>query len=58
LYPKNKEELDRKVATARASLGEEAFAEAWQQGRAMTIEQAIEYALQEQQQQDKDSPAE
>jgi predicted ATPase/DNA-binding CsgD family transcriptional regulator len=34
-----------RVAAARARLGEEAFAAAWAEGRAMTPEQAIEYAL-------------
>jgi predicted ATPase/DNA-binding CsgD family transcriptional regulator len=36
------------VATARAGLGEEAFEEAWAQGRTMTPEEAIGYALQPQ----------
>jgi len=58
LPPKEKEELDRNVALMRASLGEEAFAAAWEQGQAMTIEQAIEYALQEDQQGSKERPAE
>ncbi|HZT42719.1 MAG TPA: tetratricopeptide repeat protein [Chthonomonadaceae bacterium] len=58
LPPKEKEEVDRKVATARASLGEEAFASAWEQGQAMTFEQAIEYALQENPQESKGRPAE
>jgi len=31
--------------TTRAQLGEEAFAAAWEAGRAMTLEQAIEEAL-------------
>jgi predicted ATPase/DNA-binding SARP family transcriptional activator/DNA-binding CsgD family transcriptional regulator len=35
----------RGVATARAGLGEEDFAAAWAEGRAMTVEQAVEYAL-------------
>jgi predicted ATPase/class 3 adenylate cyclase len=35
------------VAVARAALGEEAFAAAWAEGRAMTVEQAIAYALDE-----------
>src|SRR5436853_427788 len=38
---------DRAVAAARAALGEEAFAAAWAEGRAMTLEQAIAFALQE-----------
>ncbi len=33
------------MATARAQLSEEAFAAAWAAGRAMTLEQAIAYAL-------------
>jgi predicted ATPase/DNA-binding CsgD family transcriptional regulator len=34
-----------RVTAARARLGEEAFEAAWAEGRAMTSEQAIEYAL-------------
>jgi predicted ATPase len=33
------------LATARAALGESGFAAAWAEGQAMTLEQAIEYAL-------------
>lgn len=40
-------DYDHGVAVAQAQLGEEAFAAAWAQGRAMTPEQAIEYALEE-----------
>ncbi|MGQ0604706.1 MAG: ATP-binding protein, partial [Anaerolineales bacterium] len=36
---------DQYVATAREQLGEAAFAKAWAAGRAMTMEQAIEFAL-------------
>jgi DNA-binding CsgD family transcriptional regulator/tetratricopeptide (TPR) repeat protein len=36
---------DHHTATARARLGEAAFAAAWAGGQAMTLEQAIEYAL-------------
>jgi tetratricopeptide (TPR) repeat protein len=36
---------DRAVASARAQLGEEAFEQAMQEGRAMSVEQAIHYAL-------------
>jgi predicted ATPase/class 3 adenylate cyclase len=36
---------DRNLAAARAVLGEEAFAEAWADGQALTLEKAIEYAL-------------
>jgi predicted ATPase/Tfp pilus assembly protein PilF len=40
---------DRRIASARASLGNDAaFDLAWREGQAMTLEQALEYALQEQ----------
>ena len=35
------------LAAARAALGEAAFTGAWQKGKEMTLEQAVEYALQE-----------
>jgi tetratricopeptide (TPR) repeat protein len=35
----------RTLSTARSRLGEAAFQEAWERGRAMTFEQAIAYAL-------------
>ena len=37
----------RTVSDARGALGEEAFAAAWAEGGAMTLEQAIAYALEE-----------
>jgi hypothetical protein len=40
-------DLERAVTAARAQLGEEAFAAAWAEGRAMTLEQAIAYTLEE-----------
>jgi hypothetical protein len=40
------QEFERMVETARAALGEEAFAVARDEGRAMTVEQAVAYALQ------------
>ena len=40
-------EFDTVLARCRAALGEEAFAEAVEQGRAMTMEQAITFALEE-----------
>lgn len=46
LRPVDRSDVERDVADARAALGEEAFAAAWAQGRAMTLEQAVEYALQ------------
>ena len=33
--------------TARTQLGEEAFATAWEQGGALTLDQAISYALED-----------
>jgi tetratricopeptide (TPR) repeat protein len=38
-------EYEQRVASARVALGDAAFATAWAEGRAMTLEQAIEYAL-------------
>lgn len=40
-------EFDRNLAAVRAQLDEGVFAAAWAEGRAMTIEQAIDYALDE-----------
>ena len=37
--------LDRRVAEAKAQLGESTFEECWAEGRAMTLAQALEYAL-------------
>jgi predicted ATPase/class 3 adenylate cyclase len=47
LSPNQREEYDGKIAEARAALGEDAFVAAWTEGCAMSMEQAIEYALQE-----------
>jgi non-specific serine/threonine protein kinase len=38
---------ERAMAVARAQLDEDAFAAAWAAGRAMSLEQAIAYALEE-----------
>jgi tetratricopeptide (TPR) repeat protein len=43
----NRAEYDRYAAAARDALGEEAFAAAWEAGRALSLEAAVEYALQE-----------
>jgi predicted ATPase/DNA-binding SARP family transcriptional activator len=45
LPPADRAEHDRNVAAVRASLDEEAFAAAWAAGRAMALEEAIDYAL-------------
>jgi predicted ATPase len=44
-HPSDQECHDRYAASTRARLGESAFAVAWAEGRAMTLEQAIEYGL-------------
>jgi len=41
-------EHDQAIAAARAALGEEAFAAAWVEGLAMTMAQAVAYALENQ----------
>jgi hypothetical protein len=38
---------DRQVAAVRAALGEEAFAAAWAEGRALPLEEAIALALED-----------
>ena len=43
----HRERYGRAVALARAALGEEAFAAAWAAGRAMTLDEAVAYALEE-----------
>lgn len=45
--PNEREKYDREMAVTRAALGEEAFAAAWAEGSAMTIEQAVAYAMEE-----------
>ena len=43
--PNEREEAQRGLAALRATLGDVAFDSAWSAGRALTWEQAIEYAL-------------
>jgi non-specific serine/threonine protein kinase len=45
LSPPDREKRENELAAVRASLGEAAFAAAWDAGRAMTWEQATAYAL-------------
>jgi len=46
--PGNRPSYARQIAAARTALGDDAaFEQAWQEGRAMTLEQAIDYALHE-----------
>ncbi|MBI3973469.1 MAG: adenylate/guanylate cyclase domain-containing protein [Chloroflexi bacterium] len=46
LPPADRADYDRDVAVVRAGLGEATFATAWAEGRAMSLEQAVAYALQ------------
>ncbi len=43
--PPDQAQHDQHVASTRAVLGDASFAKTWAEGRAMTLEQAIEYAL-------------
>lgn len=43
--PDDHADYDQRVMLARSALGEEAFAAAWEAGRVMTMEQAVEYAM-------------
>jgi tetratricopeptide (TPR) repeat protein len=45
--PHRREEGERELDAARAALGEESFAASWAEGRAMPLEQAVAYALEE-----------
>jgi predicted ATPase len=45
LHPPERTGYHRAIATARTALGEEAYAAAWSEGRAMTLEQAVADAL-------------
>jgi non-specific serine/threonine protein kinase len=45
LLPADQECHDHYTTTTRARLGEAAFAAAWAEGRAMTLDQAVEYGI-------------
>jgi tetratricopeptide (TPR) repeat protein len=45
MHPVDRDDYERDVALARAQLGEEAFTAAWAEGQAMSLEQAIAFAL-------------
>ena len=40
-------EADARISHVRSGMGEQAWDEAWRKGRAMTIEEAIAYALED-----------
>ena len=42
-----REAYDKEVTAARTELGREKFAERWNRGRSLTLEQAVQYALHE-----------
>jgi non-specific serine/threonine protein kinase len=41
------DEADARISAVRLGMGEEAWEEAWRKGRAMTLDEAVSYALQE-----------
>ena len=45
--PRQRAEREKAVASVREALGESAFAKAWEEGQAMTLEQAVAYAKEE-----------
>ena len=45
MEPFDESEYKRNIALLHENLGEEEFQKAWEQGYAMTMEQAIQYAL-------------
>jgi tetratricopeptide (TPR) repeat protein len=45
--PLDRQERESAITSLQQTLGDEAFAAAWQKGQAMTLEQAIEYAMQQ-----------
>ena len=47
MWPADQRDHERSMAAIQAVLNGEAFAAAWAEGRAMTLEQAIAYALEE-----------
>ena len=44
-YKPDRSLYERITSNVRSQLGEEGFEEAWAEGRTMTFEQAVEYAL-------------
>jgi hypothetical protein len=45
LYPVEQVEHDHNLVTVRAALGDEVFAATWAEGKAISLEQVIQYAL-------------
>jgi hypothetical protein len=42
--PRERQERESAIASVREALGESAFAKVWEEGQAMSLEQAIAYA--------------
>ena len=57
ISPSERDKYEHSVSEVRTALGEEAFAAAWSKGGAMTMEQAIAYALHDGPQESKGRPA-
>jgi len=47
MTPQERVEYDNEVASLRVGMDEQTFVSLWAEGRSMTMEQAIEYAFQE-----------
>jgi hypothetical protein len=47
LPPLHRAACERHGAAARAALGEEQFEQQWEQGRVLTVQEAVTFALQE-----------
>jgi hypothetical protein len=43
--PNWRDDWEREIGATRAALGEAAFASAWEEGQALTLEEAVQYAL-------------
>jgi tetratricopeptide (TPR) repeat protein len=57
IAPSDRPNYDRTISALRTTLGEETFAKHWAEGRSMTMEQAIAYALNENEDFSNDSPS-
>jgi len=47
LPPAEQEEMEKRVSSGRTALGDAAFTAAWDAGRAMALDEAVEYALED-----------
>jgi predicted ATPase/serine/threonine protein kinase len=47
LFPVERAEVDKNIAATRAQMSEDEFNQAWTEGKAMTMEEAIKFALEE-----------